>query len=180
MKYTNRFMIILITISSLSSAQREDFKLIIEPKWENLDTNTDSIKKFGGKWVLAGSIIFKKKSSECVTLHQIHLKWDGPFIENLTGSLYHKQPNKDFHPIQDFLICDGIWNKKKQMLILNFDKHCSLGPVNTFYLVLTIPQTQESLIKKGSFKLVNTCLPHQFKDYLGNQNIHLSLNSPLR
>ena len=62
----------------------------------------------------------------------------GENIENLISSLYKKVPNKEFLPIEDNLICDGIWNKKTQTIILPFEEKETLGPSTKFYLVLTI------------------------------------------
>jgi len=121
MKYVTYFIpiFVLTTAPSLYTTANE-FSVILEPKWENLESNTKKTKEFGGKWILVGSITFKKNSKEPVNLSKIYLNWQGETIKNLVGSLYKKKSNKDFIPIQDYLICDSVWNKTKQTLILKF------------------------------------------------------------
>jgi len=165
---------LLTTTFSLYTTANE-FSVILEPKWENLEPNTTKTKKFGGKWVLVGNITFKKNSKEPVNLSKIYLNWQGKTIKNLVGSLYKKKSDKDFIPIQDYLICDGAWNKTKQTLILKFDEKQTLGPITTFYLVLTIPENIETVVKKGSFVIEKEYLPEQFKVYALQHNLPLAL-----
>lgn len=151
-------------------ASSEDFQLIIEPAWQNLHSDPQNSKLFGGKWILVGSITFKKKAKEAVNLNKIELHWNGEPIEDLLGSLYRKNPDKDFLPIEEFLICDGTWNKAQQTMKLDFDQKQTLGILNIFYLVLTVPETLETVVKKGNFEIVQQTLPEPFRvATLGNK-----------
>ena len=176
MKYVTYFIpiFVLMTTSSLYAPANE-FSVVLEPKWKNLEQNTKKTKEFGGKWILVGSITFKKNSKEPVNLNKIYLNWQGKNIENLVGSLYKKKSDKDFIPIQDYLICDSAWNKAKQTLILKFDEKQTLGPTTIFYLVLTIPENIETVVKKGSFVIEKEYLPEQFKVYALQHNLPLAL-----
>jgi len=177
MKYIYPVISFLLITPLVSRSTINAFSVILESKWENLESNTKKTEEFGGKWVLVGSITFKKNSKEPVNLNKIYLKWDGESIENLVGSLYKKKPNKDFIPIQDYLVCDSAWNKTKQTLILKFDEKQTLGPITTFYLVLTIPEKIEKKVKQGSFIIEKECLPDQFKGYAKQHNLSLALHS---
>ncbi|MCX5925138.1 MAG: hypothetical protein NT124_02475 [Candidatus Dependentiae bacterium] len=177
MKNSNLVFLILAATIGFVRAKQEEFKIILEPKWENLEHDELRIVQFGGKWILAGSITFKKKSKEMVNLSRLTLLWTGPHLDKLSGSLYEKNFEKIFYPIQDFLISDGIWNKKQQFLAFNFDQKCSLQAVNTFYLVLTVPPEQETILKNGSFFIANDSLPSQFKEHINTSDLSLSFNT---
>jgi len=176
MKYVTCFipMFVLTATSSLYTTANE-FSVVLEPKWENLEPNAKKTKEFGGKWMLVGSITFKKNSKEPVNLSKIYLNWQGKTIKNLVGSLYKKKSDKNFMPIQDYLICDSAWNQTKQTLILKFDEKQILGPTTIFYLVLTIPENIEKVVKKGSFVIEKEYLPEQFKVYALQHNLPLAL-----
>ena len=109
----------------------QDFDVVLTPQWKDLESNHDKAKEFGGKWILAGSITFKKKAKDTVHLNRIYLQWNGQHIENLCGSLYNTDPDKDFLPIQENVVCDSVWNKCQQTLMLNFDKKETL-----FYYII--------------------------------------------
>jgi hypothetical protein len=138
MKYNN-VLALLITFGGLNIfAENEPFQVIIEPKWEELDADQAACCRFGGKWVLAGSIVFKKKANEAVMLDKLILSWNGTKIDQLYGSLYVKEYTEPFLPINDYLVCDSSWNRAQQKLVFKFNEQHTLGPTNTFYLVLTI------------------------------------------
>lgn len=166
----------LLSISGSVSSALEDFSVVLEPKWQNLERNQENNEAFGGKWILVGSITFEKKSKEFVSLENINLQWKGEKIEHLIGSLYKKLPDKTFIPIQDYLICDGTWNKTKQTLMLKFDERLTLGPTTTFYLVLTIPESVEPILKKGSFAMEEHCLPEPFKQCARKRQLTIAVN----
>lgn len=158
------------------ASHHEDFKVILEAQWQNLEDNNKKVLEFGGKWILAGKIIFKKKAKDTVHLNKIYLHWQGESIDNLIASLYRKEENEKFLPIQENLICDGCWNKTQQTLMLNFDKKHSLGLNNVFYLVLTVPDNLENTLKNGSFDLVPTYLPEPFQTCTQDQPLSLTFN----
>lgn len=162
-----KFLILLLAVSALTLSMvygtpLNDFTIILEPQWQNLDQNTLYTKTFGGKWILAGTIIFKKKAKETVYLSHLQLRWKGINLDKLGASLYRKDYEKKFLAIQENLVCDGCWNKAKQILTLNFEKKEMLGPTNIYELVLTVPEELELSIRKGSFELITHELPEQF------------------
>lgn len=147
----------------------------LEPCWNNLEQKNTKVHVFGDtKWVLIGSFTFRKKQlKEEIKLEQIDLCWHGDKIERLNGSLYKKLPHKKFIPIEENLLCDGTWDNINQHLIMDFsNRKQTLGPLNIFYLVLTVPDNLESTLKKGHFSLAKTSLPEAF----GNQPHDLTLN----
>jgi hypothetical protein len=158
-------------------AQQELFKITLEPLWHSLDG--DHHNNFGGKWIVVGSINFKKKSNENVQLSNLQLLWKGQKLNNLIASLYKKESNKPFLAIEENLICDGKWDQTRQKLILKFNKYESLHAYDSYYLVLTIPATLESIIAQGSFEIDHALLPHQLKDSI-LQPLTLSLNNTPR
>lgn len=156
----------------------DPYKIIIEPLWEDLDKNsTTKIHGFDSKWILIGSITFEKKPKEPVTMHRLHLKWQGQHLENLTASLYRKLPDKDFYPLESNLVCDGVWCEGKQTVILTFNEEKTLGPRTIFYFVVTVPHALEPILKKGSFALLSHTLPESFRPMLENENLCLSLDA---
>lgn len=164
--------------SALWALPSQDFKVRLEPTWQNLEKNNLNRDNFGGKWILVGCITFKKRAKIPVTLNHIHLQWYGDNLDNLMGSLYKHTQDKPFIPIEDNLICDSSWNKSKQMLILNFEEKQNLSAVNMFYLVLTIPPKMESILKAGYFAIEQSCLPGPFKTYAAKDSLSLMLNKP--
>jgi len=149
----------------------------VETKWENIEQNEEKIKQFGSKWLLVGGITFKKKSKDSVNLSKLSLRWRGPKLCNITGSLYKKNPDRPFLAIEDQLLCDGIWNKTKQTLIFNFNEEQSLGPLNIFYVTLTVPAEIEALVKNGSFALDATGLPTPYRRRARNTQLVLAFDT---
>jgi hypothetical protein len=166
----------IISITSMTTRTIENFDIVLKSKWQELGSNVIKHTDFGGKWVLVGSITFKKRSKDPIFVDEINLCWHGEKLDNLIGSLYKKNLGKDFLAIEDNLICDGIWNEKKQTLILDFDEKENLGPTTIFYLVLTVPESIEPILKKGHFCLENNCLPHPFKQCAQNEKLLLAIN----
>ncbi len=152
-----------------------DIKL--KPTWKQLETVTPSVK-FGGKLILVGSITFHKKAKEKCAIERMALEWHGKKLNNLQATLYRKLPEKEFLPIEENVLGDSTWNEKKQMLLFDFADHKqTLGPLNIFYVVLTIPLEIESIIKKGHFSLVTKGLPNLFQQYVREHNTDLAMNT---
>lgn len=166
----------LLLLIPLFAYAAHDFDVVLEPLWLELG-NSKKAEEFGGKWMLVGSIIFKKRIKDPVCIGTIILRWSGDRLDNLIASLYKKNLNKEFLPIEDNLICDGSWNKSKQLLILNFEEQESLGPTTIYYLVLTVPESLEPLLKTGSFCIDQECLPFPFQQCAHNKNLSLAVNS---
>lgn len=175
MKQLYRTLIITsLTLLAFGNAPQNDFSILLEPRWENLDQDADSTQAFGGKWILAGTITFKKKAQDTVYLSQLKLRWKGVYLDKLIASLYRKDYEKKFLAIEENLVCDGCWNKAKQVLTLNFNEKEMLGPTNIYLLVLTVPEKQEPLLRKGSFELITNELPEQFSVCARDQKLILS------
>ena len=171
-----------IHLASPSDTQhKDDFAVSLESTWHCLDDSNGSCAQFGGKWVLIGNITFRKKSvKDSIHLNQLKLHWNGPFISTLSASLYKKNfdpTKKEFLPIDDYLICDGCWNNNKQTLSLNFDERQILGAVEVFYVVLTVPDRLESILRQGSFSLEKNELPLPFQQAYSPQSLQLTFNT---
>ncbi len=180
----NLFLVCLVLVLHMNivcSHNSDAYKIVIEPKWEDLDKNdAQKTAAFGSKWILAGSITFEKKAKDPVSLHRLHLQWLGKDLANLTASLYRKLPDKDFYPIEANLVCDGVWCEKKQTIIFTFDEQKNIGPRTIFYLILTVPQDPpelEYMIKQGSFSLLSHTLPEPFRPAAHSDPLHLSLDA---
>lgn len=158
-KQARQFLELSLIISFTTVSAVPPIQLSIIPTWQHLDTNPETIKQFGGNWILAGTIDVKKRSSQVIKLDKLILHWKGNHVEHLLGSLYKKDLDKTFMPIQDYLICDSSWDEATQKLILKFDAPLNLEAHTTVCLVLTIPDHIESVIGKGSFQLESTALP---------------------
>ena len=158
-------LILILVVSSAAQARGpSDCLISVEPQWKNIESNCTRNDQCGGKWILVGSITFRKKSKEQTKLEHMKLAWHGEQINHLNGSLYKKLPKKHFMDIEQNLVCDSSWNKARQELILNFeDNKQTLGPLNIFYLVLTVPSEVEPALRHGSFSVSKTDLPPSFQ-----------------
>lgn len=156
----------------------DDFNITMDPMWKDLEQNAKHAIKFGGRWILAGMITFKKKAQDKVHLERLYLQWHGPKIDNLIASLYTSDCAEDFLPIQENLICDGTWNNAQQRLLFNFDEKQSLTFKNCYFLVLTVPEALEPVLKSGQFSLVTTILPEPLQECLQNKQLCLQYNKP--
>ncbi len=165
---------ILLASTTAVCASTSDCDILLAPRWDNLEKNNMQEKQLGGKWVLVGSITFHKTSTLSAKLGRISLQWRGDHIDHLSGSLFKKPSDKNFMPIEDNLLCDGSWNKRNQCLTLDFcNKKQTLGALNIFYLVLTVPPSIELTLQSGHFNLVQTNLPDTF--YKNNPGLKLDL-----
>lgn len=172
MKYT--IPLLLISTAANLCIYANECDILLVPFWDNIEKNNMIERDLGGKWILVGSITFHKKSKEVAKLEKISLEWHGDPIDRLSGSLYKKNPEKQFMPIEDNLVCDGSWNKVHQCLVLDFnDRKQTLGARNIFYLVFTVPESIESALKNGYFSLTHTNLPETL--YKNDQDLKLDL-----
>jgi hypothetical protein len=168
-----------VSILPIQVCKAENFNITLKSKWYDLDENCTKATEFGGKWILVGSIIFKR-CKDPISIQTINLHWNGDPLDNLIASLYKKNLDKEnFLPIEENLICDGIWNKSKQTLVLHFNEKENLAPTTVFYLVLTVPESIEPILKKGSFCLEEQCLPKPFKQCAHNEKLTLAINESI-
>jgi len=154
----------------------EQFTIKIESKWKDLERDRKK-NIFKDKWIWAGDIIIKKTASEYVSLHELHLTWKGKKIDQLIASLYDKNNDKTFMPIEKYLICDSIWKKSEQRLILKFEKPKTLYSVNKLSLVLTLPQEMIHVLKNGHFTIDSEYLPRPYQEHAAEHNLCLCFNN---
>ncbi len=90
------------------------------------------------------------KSTQPINLQKLQLQWTGAKINRLQASLYQKKDtDQALIPIQENLVCDGLWNKKTQYLTFFLDK--KIVAVNKYYLVLNFAVKDTQKIKHGTF-----------------------------
>ncbi len=139
-------------------------ELMLKPLWQELQDKQERTITFKGKWILAGTITFRKKILDVIELDKIVLSWHGKRIDSLNASLYSTEINRPFRAIENNWVSDGQWNAKTQQLTFKFSSKCTLCAITTFYLVLTVPPLLEPTLKKGSFTLETYSLPSQYQD----------------
>ena len=162
-KYYPFLFVIFIATQSHAKFQKSACTISMKPEWTSLDAS-DHAYKFGGKWILAGKTIFKKRTKDPIGLKKMTLSWHGLHkIKKLTASLYRQMPNQKFIPIEENLLSDGHWNNKKQILQFTFDHKEYLNSHSIFCLVLTVPENIDPILKKGSFKLITKNLPPELQ-----------------
>lgn len=175
-----RVSVIIVALFSLSTMLHSvpAHEISIESCWQDLDHSEKHIKQFGGKWIWSGTFVFKKRSKERVTLDNLDITWQGETLTNLSGSLFKKEPGKQFYPIEDTLISDGQWKQKDQTLHFHFNDKENLNPVTIFCLVLTIPKDLEPKLRKGQFALKQESLPYPFRNAIKKKKLSFSLRPP--
>jgi len=153
----------------------EKCSIIFSPEspWKELGLKKEPFEKTNGKPTLVAQITFKKRLKDPVNLNSLKLRWHGPIIDHIFGSLYKKDPEKEFLPLQHNLVCDGVWNKAEQSLILNFDMKQKLSATNIFCLVFDISPEIQDLLKQGNFTLYEDTLPDVFKSCARSQTLIL-------
>lgn len=170
----------LITLTFLTlcfNIHSANYQLAIKPSWQILNERTQITDQLGGNWVLVGILTFKKKAKENIFLDQLEIQWKGESIASLPSTLYKKQADKPFLPLQDYVICDGIWNSARQEILFKLEKPYQLNGSTCFYLVFTIPDHLEPAIRKGSFTIKHTTLPEALKTCLETKRCSLSFET---
>ncbi len=167
-----------ITALPIHHTKDKEYHLDVTGIWKDLDdTSKTSIHDFGGRWVLAGTFIFRNKSGDPVPLQELSLAWKGSqIIQNLSGSLFKKEPNKDFLPLEEMLVSEGHWNREKQTLHFKFKHQEYIGIKTIFFLVLTIPKSLEQALEDGYFTVITDNLPRQLKKAIQKNIPTLSLH----
>lgn len=176
-------IVILITLFGTCFApffihSNTECEVHINSKWEDLEHSTHRTKQFGGKWIWAGTFVFKKRSRNPISLESLDITWEGQKISKLTGTLFKQEPNKEFLPVESTLISDGQWNSTQQTLHFHFPKKENLNPVHIFCLVLTIPRKLEPVLRKGHFVVNQKTLPLEFKEVTKNKTLSFALKPP--
>jgi len=170
-----RIVFIFLASSSLQAIVPTDCLISVSPYWQNIESSCKHEEEFCSKWMLIGSITFRKKSKEPIKLEAMRLAWHGAPIDHLDGSLYRKIPGKAFMPIEQNLVSDSRWNKTRQELIFDFHNNKqTLGPTSIFYLVLTVPDSLERTLQGGHFSVIKQLLPQPFQRKAGSLRIDLA------
>lgn len=168
-------LFLLCTAYAVSHPSVRGCSIAIESHWQDLENNKERAQKFGGKWVLAGTITFNKNCNAPAHLNELHLVWHGTPLEHLKGSLFVAKNREPLKPTNDRHVADSIWSKTKQTLIFKFDRSVSLHPTTIFYLVLTIPEEQEKTLR-GSFTIEPQCLPESFKEVVQQDMLSIQID----
>ena len=169
-------LLILSSVIIINTYTSPDYAFDIQPHWQNLEKDSKNSTLFGSSWIWAGTITFKKRPKEKIFLSTLALQWKGPFIKNLIGTLFRKEPNKPFLPLENNLVSDGAWNVQKQTLTFRFKRQEALHATDIFCLVLTIPHNLETTIREGSFTIEQATLPMAFRKTATGKKISLSYN----
>lgn len=146
-----------------------------DSKWQNLDEKdcVETQKTFGGKWILAATITFKKKISQDIYFNMLDLEWQGVPLSKLNATLFRCDPTRMFVPIEENVVADGTWSEHHQTLHFSFKEKERLQTTHTFGLVLTIPSELEQSIKKGHFNLIPATLPQQLQESAQQHPLHV-------
>jgi hypothetical protein len=136
-------------------------ELNLKPLWQELQTDDQSL---GGRWILVGTLTFRKKVLEPINLTTLMLSWHGNKIDTLQASLYRTEINEPFLAINDYWVADGGWSTEKQRLRFKMDHTKGLSAITTFHLVLTVPANTEQALKTGFFAVERSHLPLQYQE----------------
>jgi hypothetical protein len=170
--------LIMLWINNAAVLCLPPLEIAIKPNWQHLElkkintkTSTDT------SWILASVISFKKRINTSITIDKLVLSWKGDNVEKLMGSLYRKNPGRSLITIDEFLICDGIWNKKTQQLICKFEKPVQLAAYTELCFVLMIPKELESIIKTSYFQVETEELSPVLVELMPTQNLIIACNN---
>ncbi len=174
------FCLSLILNTIIATSPKENaYQIDINSIWKDLDAtsknNTQDV--FGGKWILAGTFIFRNKTGDPVPMQELSLAWKSTIpLQNLHGSLFKKEPHEGFLPLEENLVSDGHWNKDKQILHFKFKEQQYIGIKTIFFLVLTVPSHIEEALKEGFFSVIIDNLPRQLKKAVSKKIPTLSIS----
>lgn len=135
------------------------FSLSSSFTWHDLGYNhhlTCSTECHPEKCVNIGYITFR--CNKKLNLQKLKLQWTGKSIHQIASSLYKKK--KKAQPlllIEENVVCDGKWNKKKQQLIFPINE--KVVATNTYYVILSFPCREEDKLKSGTFKFSEEAPP---------------------
>lgn len=128
------------------------FQLCTTSTWKEFLSNNDINESKEKKWAWVGLITMKSKIP--LKLKTLNLHWLGKKIDSLQASLYQKkETDPQLIPIQQNLVCDGIWDSVRQELSFQIDQ--KVVSVNNYYLLLSFPRQEERALKTGQFTLQN-------------------------
>ncbi len=129
------------------------FSLSATTTWREYPLITPQITFQKEKWAWTSSLVIKSKQP--MKLTNLVLQWHGNKMPQLFASLYQKKEREpSVVPIQKNLVCDGVWDVKKQQL--SFTLNEKIVAINKYHLVLSYPKHIEHMIKKGKFAVIST------------------------
>ena len=148
----------LITIITISNVQSKETNLNLPMLFSLSATTTwmdfplaPTIHQYNNKQC-AWTGLITLKSTQPINLQKLQLQWTGAKISRLQASLYQKKDaEQTLIPIQENLVCDGVWNPKTQYVTFFLDK--KIVAVNKYYLVLNFPIKDAQKIKHGTFTI---------------------------
>lgn len=141
------------TIHSCLTIPDGMFSLSTTLTWQEFEPRQQIISLKKNK--LAWTALITIRSKNAMRLQELNLQWYGESIDKVHASLYRKgRTNQELIPIQEYLICDGIWNTKKQQIMFILDE--KVVAINQYYLVLSFPNQAVKKLKHGHFTLTKT------------------------
>ena len=168
------YRVVMLIICCCSSLESKNYELLIEPAWKRLDINDKLAARMGGALIHAGTIVLKKKVRSIAYLDDITLEWHGSKLTRLSASLYKNQPGKRFLAIEQNCVCDSVWFCDEQKLVLRLLPPQLVESFNNYYLVLTVSQEIEPLIKRGFFTVVPRSGGHVLPESLTKNPVRLA------
>lgn len=171
MKYVLASFVLVYTLTAQANCEIQS-----DCKWQNLDdsgTSLENQQTFGGKWILAATITFKKRTPDDIYFTMLDLEWQGISLSKLNATLFRCDPDRPFVPLEENVIADGSWSEHHQMLRFAFKEKERLQTTHTFGLVLTIPAELEKTIKTGHFNLVPATLPKPLQAIAQENPLHV-------
>jgi hypothetical protein len=179
----NVFIFYILSFLYAETAISAPFELKINSTWQPLSSDSEKKKTSKESYIHVGTIVLRKKTPKQMKIKRIILKWNPQRsgrlnakyfeLDNLAASLYKPRYKQKILPTDEFVICDGSWDKKRQCLIFEFDEEFTLDPVNEFCLVLNIPETIKPKLHNSSFKLDERALPFKVQKDSTNKYIKI-------
>jgi hypothetical protein len=144
------------TVNAMIGQQAFDFfSLNATTTWREYPLNIPQINFLKEKWVWTCSLTLKSKQP--VKLNSLVLQWKGEKLHHLAAALYQKKERENaVIPIQQNLVCDGMWDPKTQQMV--FEPNEKVIAVNKYYLMVSFPKSMEHSVKKGKFIVLQTQL----------------------
>ena len=147
---TLTFMCAMSHVHGIDPSLNDLFSLSSTTTWKEFKLTPTSKNFKSEKWVWTELITLKSK--QALKLKELRIQWIGKKIKQLSASLYLKRKEGEvLIPIEENLVCDGFWDRKKQQII--FPMNEKIIATNSYYLVLSFQRNIESLLKKGKFVL---------------------------
>jgi hypothetical protein len=159
MKHTVITLSISLTLHSLYGSSLPPVTIIVQPQWNILEQPL-MYEEFNELWIEVATIFIKKRTSATLPLKQLAFKWQGPKLKQLHGALYEQPPHKNRLIATDqYVLEDSTWDSATQTLFFTFDPPLKLTSLQTWHLVITIPESLEPTVRQGSLQLKADLLP---------------------